>query len=67
VDWVYVDGAHTYDGCLADLRAARKIADIIYGDDYGNRLDVKKAVDAFVKESGLPFEAFGLNQYQIKC
>lgn len=68
VDWVYVDGAHTYDGCLADLRGARKIAkQFIFGDDYGNRPEVKKAVDAFVAETGLSFESFGINQYQIRC
>jgi hypothetical protein len=68
VDWVYVDGSHTFEGCLADLRGARKIVrQAIFGDDYGNRPQVKKAVDAFVAETGLQFEPFGLNQYQITC
>lgn len=68
VDWVYVDGAHTFDGVLEDLRGARKIArKFIFGDDYGNRPEVKKAVDAFVAETGLSFESFGINQYQITC
>lgn len=67
VDWVYVDGSHTFDGCLADLRGAHKIARLIFGDDYGNKPEVKRAVDAFVAETGLQFEPFGLNQYQITC
>jgi hypothetical protein len=68
VYWAYVDGSHTFEGCLADLRGAREIVDqYIFGDDYGNRPQVKRAVDTFVAETGLQFEPFGLNQYQITC
>jgi len=64
VDWVYIDGLHTFEGCLFDLQNALNIVKPggwILGDDYGNKPGVKKAVDAF----GLGFELFGLNQYAI--
>jgi hypothetical protein len=61
VDWVYIDGLHTYEGCLADIRGARQIllpGGVIYGDDYGNKPGVTQAVD---EEGGKPFG----NQWQI--
>ena len=64
VDWVYIDGLHTFDGCRADLQNAIKIVregGWIFGDDYGNKPEVKRAVDSF----GMGFELFGLNQYAI--
>jgi len=64
VDWVYIDGLHTFDGCLSDLQNSLKIVKEggwIFGDDYGNKPEVKRAVDTF----GMGFELFGLNQYGI--
>jgi hypothetical protein len=61
VDWVYIDGLHTYEGCLADIRGARQIllpGGVIYGDDYGVKPGVTKAVD---EEGG---RAFG-SQWQL--
>jgi hypothetical protein len=61
VDWVYIDGLHTYEGCLADIRGARQIllpGGVIYGDDYGVKPGVTQAVD---EEGG---ETFG-SQWQM--
>jgi len=64
VDWVYVDGLHTYEGCLADLHGAWKIirpGGVLLGDDYGNKDGVTRAVDAFAMDA----EVVG-NQYRIQ-
>jgi hypothetical protein len=66
VDWVYVDGLHSFEGCLADLRGARRIVrerGVIYGDDYGRKPGVTAAVRAFAAETGLRFEELGKEQY----
>lgn len=66
VDWVYVDGSHAFDGCLADLYGARGIATYaIFGDDYGTKEGVTKAVDTFIADTGLELDVFGKDQYQI--
>jgi len=69
VDWVYVDALHNFEGCLSDLRNSLKIikvGGVIFGDDYGNKPGVIKAVDAFIAETGLTLETFSTNQYEIK-
>lgn len=67
VDWVYVDASHSYCGCLNDLYGSKDIAtQYIYGDDYGNKEGVTKAVDQFIKETSLPFDNFYKNQYEIR-
>jgi predicted O-methyltransferase YrrM len=55
LDWVYVDGDHTYDGVRSDLEAwAPKLepGGLLMGDDYGSfgwwEGGVKRAVDEFV-------------------
>jgi hypothetical protein len=76
VDWVYVDGDHSYQGVMHDLTESLKILrpnGIILGDDYaatspaggGFKPEVKQAVDAFVTANGLRFENFYGTQYQI--
>ena len=68
VDWVYIDGLHTFDGCLADLAGSMEIVKpggSVFGDDYGNKPGVTAAVDAVEKSSGLQVDHFG-NQYQIR-
>lgn len=68
-DWIYVDGDHSYEGCLNDLRNSLKIiktGGYIFGDDYGNKKDVVKAVDQFIRETNLPFDNFYANQFKIK-
>lgn len=67
-DWIYVDGDHTYEGCLHDLEKCLVVINpggIIFGDDYGNKLDVKRAVDTFVSKHNLKLEVFASNQFQI--
>lgn len=66
-DFVYVDGIHTYEGCLADLRAFdRKVkrSGFIVGHDYqtipiarAHHNGVVKAVSDFVAETGYTFLA----------
>ena len=73
VDWVYVDALHSFEGCLNDLRNARKIiksGGSIFGDDYGNekyrKEGVERAVNQFIEETGLKLETFSLDQFEIK-
>ena len=68
VDWVYVDGDHSYQGCLADLRNCLRIVKPggqILGDDYTNKPGVRRAVDTFVAETGLELNNFYGTQYEI--
>ena len=68
LDWVYVDAAHSYEGCLKDLYGSLNIVKkggFIFGDDYTNKTGVNKAVKQFVKETGLKFDNFYNNQFQI--
>ncbi len=74
VDWVYIDGLHSYEGCLADLRGAAglvKSRGSIFGDDYGmptlvRLAGVTRAVDEFAKEKGLKVIRHGRHQFQIQ-
>lgn len=69
LDWIYIDGDHTYTGCLNDLNNCLNVmrdTGIIFGDDYGNKPDVKRAVDDFVKERNLNLKIFGENQFMIR-
>jgi len=55
LDWVYIDGDHSYDGVRADLSAyfaAVRPGGLLAGDDYGHEGSwfedgVKRAVDEF--------------------
>ncbi len=69
VDWVYIDAAHDYEGCLKDLRNSIKILQeggIIYGDDYNNKPGVKQAVDYFISETGHTLSIIYGSQYEIR-
>jgi hypothetical protein len=66
-DWVYVDGDHSYEGCLYDLQNVWSIikeGGTLFGDDYGNKDGVTKAVNEF--REGKEFDSYGVNQYRIK-
>jgi len=70
VDWVYIDGDHSYAGCLQDLENSKNIivkGGSIFGDDYNKpeKPGVKKAVDEFVKKYNLPLNIYAGDQYQI--
>jgi predicted O-methyltransferase YrrM len=73
LDFVYIDGDHSFEFVLQDLRLARaslKPGGIIVGDDYrwrdsdGTR-SVEMAVQAFASQHGLKVELIG-NQVLIR-
>lgn len=67
LDWIYIDGDHTYNGCLNDLTNCLKVMkpnSFIFGDDYGNKPAVKEAVDYFTKGKNLTI--LGKNQFMIE-
>jgi lipopolysaccharide biosynthesis glycosyltransferase len=64
LDWVYIDGDHSYQGCLKDLLLARqKVKDngIIAGHDYHPEMGVMQAVDKFCERFGLQIEVATLD------
>jgi len=65
-DWFYIDGDHSYEGCLADLGSAALHAPLIFGDDYGNKPGVTKAVNEFCLQNLVRFTDLGRNQYMIE-
>lgn len=73
VDWVYVDGAHSYDECLEDLIASLAVikpGGWLLGDDYEWELTkgkpgVTKAVKEFVKTYNLSLVRAGERQFII--
>jgi len=77
LDWIYVDGDHSYEGCLADLEAALPMLNsggILMGDDYGwvgakwSKPGVTKAVDEFTTKHGFTsrMARHGETQFAIK-
>lgn len=68
LDWIYVDGDHSYEGCLSDLEDCLRIVKkdgFIFADDYGNKPEVKKAIDHFCDNHNFSFEVYAVNQVQI--
>ena len=66
VDWAYIDGSHSEEGCYHDLLGCLRIVNWrIFGDDYGTKEGVTNAVDRVVKELGVKLEVFGGDQYQL--
>ena len=67
LDWVYIDASHEYEDVLEDLHAASEVVELIFGDDYGNKPGVKKAVDEFAATlSGWHLGVFSKNQYELR-
>jgi len=52
-DFIHIDGEHTHDGCMHDLKTALTANPaVILIDDYKYLAEVKKAVDSFIAEYG---------------
>jgi len=77
LDWIYIDGDHSYEGCLSDLENALKAVKaggLILGDDYGwpnnkwNKPGVTKAVNEFINTNNLTNSMFrhGETQFEIR-
>lgn len=72
VDWVYIDGAHSLEGCLNDLIGAVCMKGVsaydltIYGDDFLTKPGVTRAVRDFLDMiPTAKFEHLGRRQYKI--
>jgi len=69
IDWIYVDAGHDYEICITDLYNSLRIikkGGLLLGDDYRTKRGVTEAVNEFVKETGLHFNNFYGNQFEIK-
>ena len=75
LDWIYVDGDHSYEGCLRDLENSLKVVKpggIIMGDDYYwkharyGKEGVTNAVDRFCKRYMLFKEPRGETQFILR-
>lgn len=76
LDWIYIDGDHSYEGCLRDLENSLKVVKqggLILGDDYGwpnakwSKPGVTKAVDEFINRHKLTkMLRHGETQYEIR-
>ena len=80
LDAVYIDGDHSYEGCLKDLEGSRRVVKPdgwILGHDYKTNhkckenwdFGVKKAVDEFCEKYNLEISHYGLDgcvSYAIK-
>lgn len=74
LDWIYIDGDHSYTGAYNDYCNALKVVKsggIIIGDDYvwDSPLDkggVKKAVNQWAKENSLRLEKHGKRQVVVR-
>jgi len=66
LDWVYIDGDHSYEGCLNDLKMSHEVlrsGGIILGDNYSQ---CKNAVRDFCEQYNLKYDRHGARQYSIK-
>lgn len=48
-DLVHIDGHHSYEGCLHDLRAAAAVSSNMLVDDYDTGADIQRACDTFLR------------------
>ena len=74
-DWIYVDGDHRYEAVLADLSGSWpliKSGGFLAGDDFlfnkteERDMPVKRAVERFSRECGVPFDLVGKQFYFLK-
>lgn len=74
LDWIYLDGSHSYEGVTADLENSLKFVKsggMILGDDYkwGQRWGkpgVTKAVKEFIEKHNLKIKQHGAVQFEIR-
>lgn len=74
LDWIYIDGDHSYEGCYKDLVNCLRVMNhnaIIFGDDYAwqknnGKPGVTKAVDEFISKHGFHIEQLGNREYMIR-
>ncbi len=72
LDWVYVDGDHSYEGCRDDLvtyAPKLKPGGLLVGDDYRDtpgRDGVKRAVDEFLAEKRAELVVFREDQFVLR-
>ena len=75
LDWIYIDGDHSYEACIKDLNNAKEIVKpggLIIGDDYGwpdakwQKKGVTKAVNEFLLKTDFGVTRYGMTQYVIK-
>ena len=74
LDWIYVDGDHSYTGVMNDLNLSIKVLKedgLILGDDYTwgkeqvTKIGVNRAVNEFVKKNNFKLVQHGSKQFQI--
>ena len=75
LDWIYIDGDHSFEGCYSDLEYALKVVrpgGLILGDDYTwpdakwGKNGVTAALDKFKNENNFTMIRHGETQYSIK-
>lgn len=74
LDWIYIDGDHSYTGVINDLNNALKVVKkggLIIGDDYkwhsqDDKGGVKKAVNEFISNNNLNVKQYGKIQFVIQ-
>ena len=74
LDWIYIDGDHSFEGCYSDLEYALKVVKpggLIIGDDYywpnskWGKKGVTQAVDKIKDENNLTLIKHGQTQYSM--
>jgi len=74
LDWIYIDGDHSFEGCYSDLEYALKVVKpggLIIGDDYywpnskWGKKGVTQAVDKIKDENNLTLIRHGETQYSM--
>ena len=69
LDWIYIDGDHSYEATLKDLNNAFAIVKkggMILGDDYNLKPGTTKAVNEFKEKNNLKIFRYGKTQFCIK-
>ena len=69
LDWIYIDGDHSYEATLKDLNNAFAIVKkggMILGDDYNLKPGTTKAVNEFKEKNNLKMFRYGETQFCIK-